>query len=199
MLMCMKKITKENSRNLLVGIVLFLGVAYNFPLAMINAKVFTVTPVMTYAVELVIYFACFMLGLSALHRKRVVLVMSGLGFLVALTLLRFLMSLDFDPKFFRDALIPFAFLILGAAYRGSLLRLFMGMSIFITFVAVFELMMPDVYGDIANPKSYFVNSRGASADGFWNEGSSLYLSATRPDERNFFAGSEFTACIFCVH
>ncbi|ALR03803.1 polysaccharide biosynthesis protein GumE [Xylella fastidiosa] len=189
MLMRMRKITKEHSRNLLVGIVLFFGVAYNFPLAMINAKVFTVTPVMTYAVELVIYFACFILGLSVLDRKRVVLVMSGLGFLVALTLLRFLMSLDFDPKFFRDALIPFAFLILGAAYRGSLLRLFMGMSIFITFVAVFELMMPDVYGDIANPKSYFVNSRGASADGFWNEGSSLYLSATRPDERNFFAGS----------
>lgn len=80
MLMRMKKITKENSRNLLVGIVLFFGVAYNFPLAMINAKVFTVTPVMTYAVELVIYFSCFMLGLSALHRKRVVLLMSGSGF-----------------------------------------------------------------------------------------------------------------------
>ncbi|HHW4680936.1 MAG TPA: polysaccharide biosynthesis protein GumE, partial [Xylella taiwanensis] len=169
--------------------VLFAGVAYNFPLAVINAKIFAVRPVMTYVVELVIYAACFSLGLFSLDRKRAVLVMSGLGFLVALTLVRFLMSLDFDPKFFRDALIAFAFLVLGAAYRGSLLRLFMGMSIVVTLVASFELVMPDVYGDIANPKSYFVNSRGASTEGFWNEESSLYLSATRPNERNFFPGS----------
>ncbi len=80
-----------------------------------------------------------MLGLSALHRKRVVLVMSGLGFLVALTLLRFLMSLDFDPKFFRDALIPFAFLILGAAYRGSLLASIHGHEYFYYFCCCFRV------------------------------------------------------------
>ncbi|HHW4681887.1 MAG TPA: polysaccharide biosynthesis protein GumE [Xylella sp.] len=185
----MNEITRERLRNFLVGMVLFLGVTYNFPLAVINAKIFTVTPVITYAVELVIYVACFTLGLFALDRKRAVLVMSGLGFLVALTLVRFLMNFDFDAKFFRDALIAFAFLVLGSAYQGSLLRLFMGMTVIVTLVASFELVMPEVYGDIANPKSYFVNARGASTEGFWNEESSLYVSATRPNDRNFLPGS----------
>ncbi|MCD8456344.1 polysaccharide biosynthesis protein GumE [Xylella taiwanensis] len=185
----MNGITWERLRNILIGIVLFAGVTYNFSLAVINAKIFVVRPVTTYVVELVIYVACFTLGLFALDRKRAALVMSGLGFLVALTLIRFLMSFDFDPKFFRDALIAFAFLVLGAAYRGSLIRLFMGMSIVVTLVACFELVVPDVYGDIANPKSYFINSRGASTEGFWNEESSLYVSATRPNERNFLPGS----------
>jgi putative polymerase len=55
----------------------------------------------------------------------------------------------------------------------------------IALVALFELAAPNVYGDVVNPKSYFVNARGASAEGFWNQDSNLYVSATRPGARNF--------------
>lgn len=175
--------------NLSIELLMLLAVGYNFVLAVINAKVFTVRPVMTYAVEFLIYVACFVIGIWSLERKRQALVVSGLGLVVGLMLVRFLFSWQVDPKFFRDALIAFAFLVLGTAYRGSLPKLFLRMSVVISLVALFELAAPQAYGDVVNPKSYFVNARGASAEGFWNEDSNLYVSATRPGERNFLPGS----------
>ncbi|GHH56199.1 gumE protein [[Pseudomonas] boreopolis] len=172
-----------------IEVLMLLAVGYNIVLAVINAKVFTVRPAMTYAVEFLIYAACFAIGIWSLERRRLALVVSGLGLVVALMLVRFLFSWQVDPKFFRDALIAFAFLVLGASYRGSLPKLFLRMTVVVALVALFELATPDVYGDVVNPKSYFVNARGASAEGFWNQDSNLYVSATRPGERNFLPGS----------
>lgn len=175
--------------NFSIEVVMLLAVGYNIVLAVVNAKVFAVRPVMTYLVEFMIYAACFAVGIWSLDRKRLALVVSGLGLVVGLMLVRFLFSWQVDPKFFRDALIAFAFLVLGAAYRGSLPKLFLRMTVVIALVALFELAIPDVYGDVVNPKSYFVNARGASAEGFWNQDSNLYVSATRPGDRNFLPGS----------
>ncbi|HYG07630.1 MAG TPA: polysaccharide biosynthesis protein GumE [Stenotrophomonas sp.] len=176
-------------RNVLIECVLLLAIGYNFVLAVVNAKVFTVRPAMTYAVEFAIYGACFVLGLWSLDRRRAALVVGGLGFIVALMLLRFFLVWEFDPKFLRDALIPFAFLVLGCAYRGSVPRLCVRMALVVALVAAFELAMPTTYGDVVNPKSYFVNARGFSASGFWNEDSNLFVSATRPGARNFLPSS----------
>jgi len=176
-------------RNVLVECVLLLAIGYNFLLAVVNAKVFTVRPAMTYAVEFVLYGACFVLGVWSLDRRRAALVVGGLAFIVLLALLRFFLVWQFDPKFLRDALIPFAFLVLGCAYRGSVPKLFVRMTLVIALVAAFELAMPVTYGDVVNPKSYFVNARGFSASGFWNEDSNLFVSATRPGARNFLPGS----------
>lgn len=172
-----------------IEMLMLLAVGYNFVLAVINAKVFAVRPVMTYAMEFMIYAGCFALGIWSLERRRLALVVGGLGLVVGLMLVRFVFSWQVDPKFFRDALIPFAFLVLGASYRGSLPKLFLRMTVVVALVALFELAMPKLYGDVVNPKSYFVNARGASAEGFWNQDSNLYVSATRPGERNFLPGS----------
>jgi len=176
-------------RNALVECVLLLAIGYNFLLAVVNAKVFTVRPAMTYVVEFALYGACFVLGLWSLDRRRAALVVGGLAFIVLLNLLRFFLVWEFDPKFLRDALIPFAFLVLGCAYRGSVPRLLVRMTLVIALVAAFELAMPTTYGDVVNPKSYFVNARGFSASGFWNEDSNLFVSATRPGARNFLPSS----------
>jgi putative polymerase len=176
-------------RNFSIEILMLLAVGYNFLLAVINAKVFTVRPVMTYAVEFAIYAACFAIGIWSLERRRLALVVAGLGLVITLMLVRFVVVWQVDPKFFRDALIAFAFVVLGAAYKGSLPKLFVRMSVVVALVAAFELAAPTVYGDVVNPKSYFVNARGASAEGFWNEDSNLYVSATRPGARNFLPGS----------
>lgn len=175
--------------NFSIEMLMLAAIGYNFVLAVVNAKVFAVRPVMTYAVEFAIYAGCFAIGIWSLERRRLALVISGIGLVVTLMLLRFLVSWQVDPKFFRDALIAFAFVVLGAAYRGSLPRLFVRMTIVVALVAAFELALPNVYGDVVNPKSYFVNARGASAEGFWNEDSNLYVSATRPGARNFLPGS----------
>ncbi len=181
--------TRTRWLNFIIEMLMLLAVGYNFVLAVVNAKVFTVRPAMTYAVELLIYAACFVIGLWSLDRRRTALVIGGIGLVVALMLLRFLAVWQVDPKFFRDALVAFAFVVLGAAYRGSLPKLFLRMTLVVALVAGFELAAPTVYGDVVNPKSYFVNARGASAEGFWNEDSNLYVSATRPGARNFLPGS----------
>ena len=105
---------REQRRNLLIELVLLFAVGYNFVLAVINAKVFRVSPAMTYAVELAVYAACFLLGMRALDRKRMAMVFTGIALLALLMLVRLFMAWTLDPKFFRDALIPFAFLMRGS-------------------------------------------------------------------------------------
>ncbi|WP_170292349.1 polysaccharide biosynthesis protein GumE [Xanthomonas maliensis] len=185
----MSEQTRVRLHNLLIEVVLLVGVGYNLPLAVVNANVFTVRPAVTYAVEFMVYAGCFLLGLGSMSRKRIALVVSGLGFIVTLMFVRFLVNWDVDPKFFRDALVVFAFVVLGSAYTGSLPKLFLRMTLIISLVAAFELALPTHYGDLVNPKSFFVNARGMSAEGFWNQDSNLFLSATRPGERNFLPGS----------
>ncbi|MBB3778896.1 putative polymerase [Xanthomonas campestris] len=189
MLIRMSDEARVRWHNLLIELTLLVGVGYNLVLALINANVFTVRPVITYAVEFMVYAACFLLGLGSISRKRIALIISGLGLIVTLMFVRFLVNWQVDPKFFRDALVVFAFVVLGSAYTGSVPKLFVRMTIIVSLVAAFELATPSVYGDLVNPKSFFVNARGMSAEGFWNEDSNLFVSATRPGERNFLPGS----------
>lgn len=175
--------------NFIVEVWLLLGVGYGFVLAMVNAQLFTVRPVVTYVAEAFVFAGCFAIGLRALDRRRTVVLIAGLGLVAVLALLRFAASWQSDPKFFRDALIAFAFVVLGAAYHGALPRLFLRTTMIVALVAGFELAAPEVYGDLVNPKSYFVNARGAAVEGFWAEDSNLYVSAIRPGERNFLPGS----------
>lgn len=189
MLIQMSEQTRVRWHNALIELTLLTGVGYNLLLALINANVFTVRPVITYAVEFLVYAACFLLGLGSMSRQRIAMIFGGLGLIVTLMFVRFLVNWQIDPKFFRDALVVFAFVVLGSAYTGSLPKLFIRMTIIVSLVAAFELAMPSAYGDLVNPKSFFVNARGMSAEGFWNEDSNLFVSATRPGERNFLPGS----------
>ncbi|WDS36303.1 polysaccharide biosynthesis protein GumE [Pseudoxanthomonas sp.] len=176
-------------RDLLIELLLLFSVGYNFLLAIVNAQLFTVTPAMTYAAELLIYAGCFGIGIWTLQREKIAAVLVGIGLIAVVMLFRYVLEWRVDAKFIRDAIIPFAFLVLGAAYGGSLPRLFLRMSVIVALVAAVELTLPDVYGNVVNPKSYYVNTRGVDEGGFWNQDSNLFVSATRPGERNFLAGS----------
>lgn len=90
------------------------------------------------------------------------------------------MNWQIDPKFFRDALVVFAFVVLGSAYTGSVPKLFIRMTIIVSLVAAFELAMPVKYGDLINPKSFFVNARGMSAEGF---GTKTVICSSAPPDR----------------
>lgn len=176
-------------RDALIELLLLFSVGYNFVLAIVNAQLFTVSPAMTYVAELLIYAGCFGLGIWTMQREKIAAIVAGIGLIAAVTLLRYVIEWRVDAKFIRDAIIPFAFLVLGAAYGGSLPRLFLRMTVIVSLVAAVELAVPDVYGEVVNPRSYYVNTRGADESGFWNQDSNLFVSATRPGERNFLAGS----------
>jgi len=176
-------------RDVLIELLLLFAVGYNILLAFVNAQLFAVSPAMTYAAELLIYAGCFGIGIWTLERHKIAAILAGIGLIVGVLLFRYLIEWKVDAKFIRDAIIPFAFLVLGSAYGGSLPRLFLRMAVIVSLVAAVELTVPDVYGDVVNPKSYYVNTRGSDEGGFWNEDSNLFVSATRPGERNFLAGS----------
>ncbi len=59
MLIRMREETRVRWHNLLIELTLLVGVGYNLVLAFVNANVFTVRPVITYAVEVMVYAACF--------------------------------------------------------------------------------------------------------------------------------------------
>lgn len=177
------------SKNILIEILVFIGISYNIFLAVLNNKFFMVKPALTYVVEIVIYLSCFLLGIKALGRRQIQYILSAFAFIIIIMFVRYLFSWQLEVKFARDIIAVFAFLVLGRAYRGSLPSMVFRFSLVIAIIAGFEIAMPEIYGDIVNPKSYFVNSRGADSGGFWNDDSKLYLSATRPGERNFFPGS----------
>jgi putative polymerase len=170
------------------GALLLLAVGYNFLLALFNASIHPVGASAAYAVELVLYAGCFLLGLRTLGRDGQALVFTGLGLVLVFNLLRFLETWSFDPKLLRDAIIPFAFLALGTAYRGPLHKLVLWLAAIVALVAAFEMALPTLYGDLVDPRSYFVNTRGNTEDDFWNEASKLYVSATRPGERTWLGG-----------
>jgi putative polymerase len=176
-------------RDVLIELLLLFAVGYNILLAFINAQMFAVSPAMTYAAELLIYAGCFGIGIWTLQRHKIAAILAGIALIIGVLLFRYLIEWRVDAKFIRDAIIPFAFLVLGSAYGGSLPRLFLRMAVIVSLVAAVELTVPDVYGDVVNPKSYYVNTRGSDEGGFWNEDSNLFVSATRPGERNFLAGS----------
>lgn len=177
----------DRLRNRAIAGLLLLAVGYNFALAAFNANIHSIGPSAAYAVELVVYAGCFAFGLRSLGREGILLVLTGLGLVLAFNLIRFLDTWRFDLKLARDAIIPFAFLALGTAYRGSLRKLVLWLAIIVSLVAVFEIALPNLYGDLVNPRSYFVNTRGNVEEDFWND-SKLYVSATRPGERNWLAG-----------
>ena len=183
-------VARERRDNLAVAMLLLVAVGYNFLLAMFNASIHPVGASSAYAVELVVYAGCFLFGLRSLGRDGQLLVFTGLGVVLAFNLLRFLETWSFDLKLVRDAIIPFAFLTLGTAYRGRLHKLVLWLAVIVALVAVFEMAFPDMYGDLVDPRSYFVNTRGNYEDDFWNEASKLYVSATRPGERNWLGGFE---------
>ena len=183
-------IASEHRGSPAVAALLLLAIGYNFLLALFNASVHPVGPSSAYAVELAIYAGCFLFGLRSLGRDGQLLVFTGLGLVLAFNLLRFLETWSFDLKLVRDAIIPFAFLTLGTAYRGRLHKLVLWLAVIVVLVAIFEMAFPDMYGDLVDPRSYFVNTRGNSEDDFWNEASKLYVSATRPGERNWLGGFE---------
>lgn len=180
--------TADAWRNRVAALLLLFAVGYNFVLAIVNAQLFPIGPSAAYAAELVAYAGCFVLGVGTLDRNGMALLLAGIGGVVLINLARTLALWEVDLKFLRDALVPFAFLMLGTAYRGSLPKLALWLVLVVVLVAALETAFPTLYGDLVDPRSYFINTRGASEEDFWNPDSNLNVNATRPGERIWLAG-----------
>lgn len=90
----------------------------------------------------------------------------------------------FYPKSIRDAIDIPIFIALGIVYsRGNIVRLFFCIQCVVLLGLLVELLFVDVYSSVFNVLSYYVNTRDFTLQDFWNEGSTLFISATRPGDR----------------
>ncbi|MGO4684956.1 hypothetical protein [Hyphomicrobium sp. 2TAF46] len=136
------------------------------------------------AAELMIFFfstLLLVLTLGPPDRPWLVLMFSfvGLGLIVSL------FRDELAAKNIRDVLSIPVFLMLGLRYSRNPVSLFLKLHLIIVIFAVLEVANPDLFSDIFDVRSYYINSRNFASDDFWNSDSSLFISATRPGERFF--------------
>ena len=110
------------------------------------------------------------------------------AFLLALLLLLHsmlaLVNQSLNLKFIRDVIDIPIFIALGMVYsRSNFVRLFFYIQCIVFLGLLLELLAVDKYSSVFNVLSYYVNTRDFVVQDFWNTDSSLFISATRPNER----------------
>jgi putative polymerase len=163
--------------------VLFAAVTYNLPLAVINTYAFATGRSVLIAVETLIMAAGLLV--VALNWRAD---MTRWAFMIAVFLAVGLMLAiprgGFDPKSFRDMLMFATFIMLGQLVPLERLRRWLvGMQALILLVMLFEVLRPETYAALVNTKSYFMNSRGFTAEQL--QGDLDLFGAIRADERYF--------------
>ncbi len=140
------------------------AVSYNFPLSIINAHLFGVSRGALIGVEALLMGSGLLIVLSN-WRADMTRWLLMIGCFFGLSLVLSLLRQTFDPKSFRDTLQFAVFIMLGMLMPyAQTRRLFVGIHIAILAVMLVEVTFPDQYGALLDPRSYFINSRGFTAE-----------------------------------
>ena len=164
-------------------LILIAAVTFNAFFAIVNAHVAAISPELVILAEICLVAAVHLYALFN-YRPSMAPWYLLLGVTFILFLLRWLGTGEMEPKFFRDvALIP-TFIILGLASDGKDLdRVVLGLLASVVVIGVIEIALPTVYSDIFSIRDYYIATRGNVAEDFYAQDSTLFVSATRPDER----------------
>ena len=111
--------------------------------------------------------------------------------LVAANLLLALLRDEFNPKYLADVITITAFICVGTRLdlRRALSAVVI-LQVLIAAVGVWELLNPESFASVFNPRSYYVNTRGLSDEAFW-AGGDLYVSSVRADGRLLLSWTDF--------
>lgn len=160
-------------------------------LALINNFAFTLNSSIVAGVQLLITFAAVLvIVMRRPHISRAFLV-AGCLFLAA-ALLKFVVTGVFNPRFLYDAAVLPLFLVLGASAKRFSPRFFTIILIALLITAVIELVFPETYAAVFNPRKYFYYTREwvaavTAPDASIETSSDIYLGATRYTGSFFFA------------
>lgn len=171
------------SREFLAGATVFSAIMFNFILAAINANVMDLSRGDVILAEVLIVITS--IGLCIWSGNKLLIQWAVVAWLLAIIfMILCFFRQSVDPKYFRDILTVPIFIALGITYaRGNIVKLFMVSQVVILAVMIFEGYAPGLFGEIVNPLKYYINTRDYSVDQFWNTESTLFISATRPEER----------------
>jgi putative polymerase len=163
------------------------AVFFNFVLAIINQNVTPLSSLNVIAAEMLIVSAAHAVCLIR-FRPEMLTWYALLWFLILVGFARWLWLADIDLKSIRDVIIIPTFICLGIAFgTRSLNRTVLAIHALVLSFVIFEAAFPQQFSSLVGIKSYYINTRGFSESSFWNTGSDLFVSATRPDERYFMS------------
>jgi putative polymerase len=171
--------------DILAGSLLVAAVLFNAVLAIVNAKLMPLNTATVIACEVLIVAAAHVLAVSQFRTQ--MLPWYGLIlFMMAFALFRCGATGKLDVKYLRDVLLIPTFVILGMTFpRQRLAPLLVWLQIIVLAGLLLEATSIDTYTALFDVKSYYINTRGYTEQDFWNTGSDLFVSATRPDDRFF--------------
>jgi putative polymerase len=170
---------------LAAGTLLMAAVLFNPILAIANAHVKPLSPAFVIGTEVLIVAAVHLLALIA-FRARMAPWYLLIFLLVAFAVLRSVAVGAPNVKYLRDVVLIPTFIILGMTFaRERLPKWIVGLHAIVLAVLVLEGVSVDSYSALFDIKNYYIQTRGYTEEGFWNTGSSLFVSATRPDDRFF--------------
>ena len=187
MLIKMSALIKMNlAKDELIEFILFVSISYNFFLAIINSHFVKINAVTLSVVEVLLIFSSFVIMTFKIEINKFFWIIVGLNLIICIDLLRIILGIQLNLKFFRDVLIQFAFIGLGLSYKGSIKRFqkfIIVVSIIISAISFCEIFYTPFYENLVNPKDYYITTKKFNESDFWNEKSKLFVSATRPNER----------------
>lgn len=163
--------------------VIVAAILENPVLALINNFLFTLNSQVVAAVQLVITLAA--IAVIAVRRPSLsrTFVVAGCLFLCC-TLLKFIVSGSFNARFLYDAAMLPLFLVLGACAKRFSPNFVAIIVIALLVTAIVELVFPELYADVFNPRKYFYFTRDwvaavTTPDASIASSSDIYLGATR--------------------
>ena len=171
------------------GAILIAAVTFNAVLAIINAHVILLTPAAAIAVQSGLTGAAFSYAFLRSRNEMapwyLLLSLLVLLFLIRSVLMFFLIEQP-EPKYVAEVVTIPIFVLLGMTCKErDLDRPILIIFAIVTGVGFIEAFFPAIYSDLFNITSYYIQTRGYAETNFWAAGSTLFVSATRPNERFF--------------
>jgi len=168
-------------------------------LALVNNFLFTLNAQVVATVQLLITLAAVLVIVLRRPNLSRTFVVAGCLFLCC-TLLKFVVSGTFNPRFLYDAAMLPLFLALGASARTFSPRFFTVILVALVATAVIELVFPDFYAALFNPRKYFYFTRDwvaavTAPDASIATSSDIYLGSNRYTG-SFFGASHRAGSLF---
>ncbi|MFC5069443.1 hypothetical protein [Flaviflagellibacter deserti] len=168
------------------AILVVFAVSFNALLAIVNANFLTMSPATVIACEIVVVLIAHAIIIWR-YNDRVTAWYYLLGLLMAVAVARWMFIGRVDAKALRDGMLISTFVALGiVSGRAAAGKCVFWLQIIVTLVAIIELFATDLFVTLFNVKQFYISTRGFSEANFWNTDSALFVSATRPGERNLF-------------
>ena len=169
----------------LPAVIVIGAVCFNAGLAFVNGNVTGLTQAPVVACEILFVGAAHLVALKN-YKPQMAPWYALLGLFAAFAVIRSLSSQAFDVKYLRDVMIIPTFVVLGMTFEARRLgRVVLAIQIAMLVFLLLEAINTELYSNLFKIMDYYINTRGYNAEDFWNKDSTLFVSATRPDDRFF--------------